>query len=83
MKVHVLSNFEHVDTVDASLLNRLISAKSILAFHRSMGWVKLGADPVRGDGGQEYDGPERRNFRQKPLKNTNFITSFFSWLFIV
>ena len=79
MKVHVLSNFEHVETVDASLLQRLISERAILAFRRSMGWVKLGVDPIRGDGGKEYDGPERRNFRQKPLKHNHSHISFFSW----
>lgn len=68
MKVLILSDFEQVEAVDASLLQRLIFSRSILAFRRSMGWVKVGVDTVRGDGGQEYDGPERRNFRQKPLK---------------
>lgn len=67
MKVQVLSDYDKVEAIDASLLKRLIAEKKIQAFRRTGGWVKVGVDPVRGDGGEEYDGPERRNVVQKPL----------------
>jgi len=67
MKVQVLSHYDTVETVNVRDLRRLIAAGEVLAFRRSSGWVKVGCEPVRGDGGGDYDGPERRNFRQKPL----------------
>ena len=67
MKIQVLSDYDTVESVDACQLKRMIAEKKIMAFRRSDGWVKLGADRVRGDGGEEYDGPERRNVVQKSL----------------
>lgn len=67
MKIEVLSDYDKVEAVDACQLKRMIADKKILAFRRSEGWVKIGADRIRGDGGEEYDGPERRNIVQKPL----------------
>jgi hypothetical protein len=67
MKVQVLSHYDKIEMVNARDLRRLIAAGEVLAFRRADGWVKVGAEPIRGDGGGEYDGPERRNFRQKPL----------------
>lgn len=67
MKVQVLSHYDTVETVNVRDLRRLIAAGEVLAFRRSSGWVKVGSEPVRGDGGGDYDGPERRNYRQKPL----------------
>ena len=31
-----------------------------MKFFRSSGWVTIGVDPVRGNGGGYYKGPERR-----------------------
>jgi len=45
--------------VKASSLEQLISTRKIVAFRRNDGWVKLGRDPIRGNGGK-YNGPERR-----------------------
>ena len=67
MKVQVLTHYDKVETVNVRDLRRLIASGEVLAFHRSDGWVKVGAEPIRGDGGKEYDGPERRNIMQKPL----------------
>lgn len=69
MKVQVLTHYDNIETVNVRDLRRLIASGEVLAFHRSDGWVKVGAEPIRGDGGKEYNGPERRNFRQKPLSN--------------
>ena len=67
MKVQVLSGFDSVESVDPSNLKRLIAEKKISAFKRGDYWIKLGVDPVRGHGGLDYDGPERRDVVQKPL----------------
>ena len=67
MKIPVMSHYDSVEKVDARNLKRLIASGSVLAFRRSELWVKIGSDPVRGDGGREYDGPERRNIIQKPI----------------
>lgn len=67
MKVQVLSHYDKIEMVNVSDLRRLIAAGEVLAFRRSSGWVKVGADKIRGDGGEDYDGPERRNFKQKAL----------------
>ena len=69
MKVQVLTHYDNIETVNVRDLRRLIASEEVLAFHRSDGWVKVGAEPVRGDGGKEYNGPERRNIRQKPLSD--------------
>ncbi len=67
MKVQVLSHYDTIETVNVRDLRRLIAAGEVLAFRRADGWVKVGSEPLRGDGGCDYDGPERRNFRQKRL----------------
>ena len=67
MKVQVFSHYDRIETVNVRDLRRLIAAGQVLALRRSSGWVKVGAEPMRGDGGREYDGPERRNYRQKTL----------------
>ncbi|MBL0224350.1 MAG: hypothetical protein IPQ16_01845 [Geobacteraceae bacterium] len=67
MKIPVMSHYDSVENVDARDLKRMISAGAVLAFRRSDRWVKVGAEPVRGDGGADYDGPERRNIIQKPV----------------
>lgn len=67
MKIPVMSHYDSVENVDARDLKRLIAAGAVLAFRRSDNWVKIGSDPVRGDGGPDYDGPERRNIVQRPV----------------
>jgi hypothetical protein len=41
-------------------LDELIRNRKILSFRRQGRWVKVGFDPVRGDNGGNYNGPERR-----------------------
>jgi hypothetical protein len=67
MKIPVMSHYDTIENVDARELKRLIASGDILAFRRSEQWIKIGSDPVRGDGGREYDGPERRNIIQKAI----------------
>lgn len=67
MKVQILTHYDNIESVNVRDLRRLIASGQVLAFHRSSGWVKVGTEPMRGDGGREYNGPERRNFIQKPL----------------
>lgn len=69
MKVQVLTHYDMVESVNVRDLRRLIASGEVLAFHRSDGWVKVGADRIRGDGGGAYDGPERRTIVQKPLED--------------
>ena len=63
MKIPVIVDYDTVEKVDARDLRTLIEEGRIIAFRRSGGWVRVGTDPLRGDGGS-YDGPERRNFHQ-------------------
>jgi len=68
MKIQVLHRYDSLQYINARDLKRLIAQREILAFRRADGWAKVGIDPVRGDGGRDYDGPERRNVMQKPLE---------------
>lgn len=62
MLIRVLYTDNTYDMVKESRLDDLISAKKVVRFERSSGWVTVGRDPLRGVGGA-YWGPERR--RQK------------------
>ena len=42
-------------------LNELIRNRKIISFRRSGQWVKVGFEPVRGEGGK-YEGPDRRKY---------------------
>lgn len=67
MRIQIMRNYDCVEAVDVRDLRQLIASGQILAFRRASGWVKVGTETVRGDGGREYDGPERREVQQKPL----------------
>jgi hypothetical protein len=54
--------------VFADALNRLLTARQVMAFKRSSGWVMVGTDPVRGKGGR-YRGPDRRHHEHIRLKS--------------
>ncbi len=75
MKIQILTHYDQLDTVNVHDLRQLIASGEVLAFHRSDGWVKVGVDLVRGNGGREYDGPERRNFKQKTLSEEQLRSS--------
>jgi hypothetical protein len=47
--------------VNAEELDILIKARKIVSFRRSSGWVRVAFDQLRGEGGGEYFGPDRRN----------------------
>mgnify|MGYP001427392759 CR=1 FL=1 len=47
--------------VNAEELDMLIKARKIVSFRRSNGWVRVAFDQLRGEGGGEYSGPDRRN----------------------
>lgn len=70
MKIKVQFSIDDVGTVDARDVGRRIDEREILAFERSSRWVRIGVDPIRGDGGEPYDGPERRNIIQKKVHKT-------------
>jgi hypothetical protein len=67
MKLYVLTDFDNVEKVNAKELRRLIAGNRISAFKRADGWVKVDEGPIRGSGG-DYNGPERREIRQRPLE---------------
>jgi len=69
MKVQILSHYDKIESVNVRDLRQLIAAGEVLAFRRAEGWVKVGSDAIRGDGGGDYNGPERRNFIQKALSD--------------
>ncbi len=52
------------DMVKTSVLDELIQSGKIEKFYRSEGWVTIGVDPVRGQGGGTYQGPERRDHQR-------------------
>lgn len=45
--------------IQDSLLENLIRQGKIVGFFRTGGYVRIGHDPIRGNGG-DYKGPERR-----------------------
>lgn len=51
------------DYTDRATLHRLLESGRLKKFLRpsSPDWVVIGVDPVRGQGGNSYPGPERRN----------------------
>jgi hypothetical protein len=46
--------------VKSEELDELIRNRKIISFRRSGRWVKVGLEPIRGDDGGSYNGPERR-----------------------
>ncbi len=61
MLIHVLYKNGTFDMVKPHLLDRLVELKQLNMFLRSNGWVSVWTDPIRGRGGGEYDGKERRS----------------------
>jgi hypothetical protein len=66
MKILALMDYDQLVKVNIRDLQRLINDGKITAFRRSSGWVTVGSEPIRGCGGDDYPGPERREFRQHP-----------------
>lgn len=51
------------DYTDRLTLHRLIESGRLKKFLRpsSRDWVTIGVDPIRGQGGDTYEGPDRRS----------------------
>ena len=62
--LHVRREDNAYDVVNDTTLNNLIVGHRIREFYRpSEGrWIVPGSDPVRGEGGAAYRGPERRRY---------------------
>jgi hypothetical protein len=60
MLIKVMYQNNESDMVKPFLLDDLVASGKITKFFRSGGWVTIGVDPVRGNGGGYYKGPERR-----------------------
>lgn len=57
--VKVMYHDNTFDMVAPRHLAQLIVSRGIKKFRRSDGWVTIGVDPIRGQGGT-YNGPDRR-----------------------
>ena len=49
------------ELVHPQVLDRLLDEDRVMFFKRSTGWVVIGRDPLRGMGGEVYEGKERRS----------------------
>jgi len=47
--------------VDQGRLEDLIASRRITGFRRTEGWVRVPYGPLRGQGGKNYQGPDRRS----------------------
>ncbi|MBT0664449.1 hypothetical protein KI809_09060 [Geobacter pelophilus] len=61
MKIPVLYVNGQRAMVDDEELDMLIRARKIVSFRRSSGWVRVDFDQLRGQGGGDYSGPDRRS----------------------
>ena len=59
MRIMVMYKDGKIGSIDNHKVERLIASYKIIKFFRSMGWVTIGQEPIRGWGG-DYQGPERR-----------------------
>jgi hypothetical protein len=59
MHIKIMYHDESLDMVAPRHLAELIISQKIKRFLRTEGWVTVGIDPIRGQGGAYY-GPERR-----------------------
>ncbi len=60
MRIFVVYFDGNFDFVDPDRLDLLIASHRITGFRRADGWVKVPYGPLRGQGGNKYKGPERR-----------------------
>ena len=58
-KINVVYKDGIKDSISPALLNTLITAKQVIQFERSSGWVTIGKDTIRGTG-RPFSGAERR-----------------------
>ncbi len=64
MKILTLMDYDRLVKVNIRDLQQLIDHGKITSFRRASGWVKVGSEPIRGCGGSDYPGPERREYQQ-------------------
>lgn len=62
MPIHIQREDTNYEYVGESVLAHLIATRQIVRFFRpsEKRWIVPDVDPVRGAGGEEYTGPERR-----------------------
>ena len=60
MTIRVMYNDGRFDIVKHTSLGLLLEKNCLSRFKRSSEWVVVGRDPVRGSGGKNYHGSERR-----------------------
>jgi hypothetical protein len=60
MMIRVMYSDGRFDLVKPTMLNQLLEQNILASFKRSDGWAVIGRDPLRGSGGTNYRGPERR-----------------------
>ena len=65
MLIQVIFSDDSPVQVEPEDLDELIRNRKIMSFRRSGRWVKVGLEPVRGDNGVRYNGPERRRSAEK------------------
>lgn len=66
MKILALMDYDSLVKINIRDLQQLIDEGKVTAFRRASGWVTVGIDQIRGCGGKDYPGPERREYRQEP-----------------
>jgi hypothetical protein len=59
MLIRVRYRDQKYDMVKPWILDHLLTTRKLRSFERSSGWVLIGEDSIRGDGGN-YRGTERR-----------------------
>lgn len=59
-KIRIVYKNGSRDKIGPSLLPALIDANEVAQFERSDGWVTIGIDRIRGQGGPPYLGDNRR-----------------------
>ncbi len=70
MLIWVLYRSGKHDMVNEGYFNGQLEVGEIAKFRRRSGWVTVGVDPMRGDGGHAYDGLDRRGLDRYPLMTT-------------
>jgi hypothetical protein len=60
MMIRIIYPNQKYDMVKDTMLTAMIARDEIAKFYRDDEWVDIHIDPVRGHGGDPYNGPERR-----------------------
>ena len=60
MLIRIIYPNQKYDMVKDTMLTSLIVREEIAKFYRGDEWIDVRSDPIRGQGGGSYSGPERR-----------------------